>query len=171
MPTCSALPELVNLSDFNGDFKKYQDHLYHNIFKTEIYNGKIFYNGKCIMLKRYPEYLEKEESFFHLTSKFYNHNEEDREPDLRRCERLGWIKPAIEVNHLDICNNPCFEMYKKIVSGKERVILLNVEERYNIILEERKEYCILVTAYYIEHDNRLRRDIRALKSYKQQETP
>lgn len=160
MRHCPKLGPIVELSHYNGNYKSYEEYLY-GVFKADLYNRKVFYKNKPVSLKRFPEQLGKEFSFYHLTCKNFNHtgNEEDREPDLRRCERLHWIKPSIETNHLVTCNQQCFVAYIKRVRNKDRVHLLNKEDRYMIVLEEREDYYLLVTAYYIEHENTLRRKI------------
>ena len=161
MTFCPKLGPIVTLSECNGDFSNYQEYLY-SVFKNELYNNKVYYNGKPISLRRNPEYLDKEYSFFHLTCKDFDNtgNEEDRVPDLRRCERLHWIKPGIETDHMTKCNQLCFKAYTKTVRNKERVHLFNESDRYMIVLEERSNYYLLVTAYYIEYDNTLQKKIK-----------
>ena len=160
MCNCPKLGPIVELSQYNGNYIVYEEYLY-RVFKTDLYNRKVFFNNKPISLKRFPEQLGKEFSFYHLICKDFNHtgNEEEREPDLRRCERLHWIKPGIETNHLVTCNQQCFVAYKKRVKNKDRIHLLNKADRYMIVLEEREDYYLLVTAYYIEYENTLKRKI------------
>lgn len=164
MCNCPKLKPIVEFSQYNGDYISYEKYLY-KVFKTDLYNKKIFFYKKPIYLKRFPEQLGKEFSFYHLICKNFNHTgyEDDREPDLRRCERLHWIKPSIETDHLATCNQLCFVAYKKRIKNKDRIHLLNKDDRYMIVLEERKDYYLLVTAYYIEYENTLKRKIEESK--------
>lgn len=157
---CPNLQPIVTLANYKGVYSDYQEYLY-GVFKEDLYNNKVFYNNKPVSLKRNPEYLGKEYSFFHLTCKDFNNtgNEDDRVPDLRRCERLHWIKPTIELEHSLTCNQACFKVYTKTVRNKDRVHLFNENDRYMIVLEERKDYYLLITAYYIEYDNTLKKKI------------
>ena len=44
-----------------------------------------------------------------------------------------------------------------------RVHFLFEEERYLVILEKRKTYNLLITAYYLEYDNALEKQLKAAK--------
>lgn len=166
MAYCPKLNQLVELSSFGGSFELYEEYLY-GIFINTLYNHKVYYNELPVGLKRYPEFRNKESSFYHLTCKDFNNtgDENQRELDLRRCERLHWIKPAIETNHLCDCNQNCFYIYNKIVRNKERLHFLDVEDRYMVVLERRDGYYLLITAYYIEYDNILNRKIEEYERY------
>ncbi|QGY85768.1 hypothetical protein F1614_06910 [Staphylococcus epidermidis] len=154
MSQCLACTSLIEMSNFNYDYHEYIDYLYTQVFKKHLFNNKVYFNGKKIILKRYPEECGKENSFFHLTTVSANKNVplSDREPDLRRCERLHWIKPAIETDHIQICNFKCFEIFEDHSRRYKRIKLLNEEDRYLIVLEDRENYYLLVTAFYIEQD-------------------
>lgn len=165
MTKCPALPKIIELSDCNGDPDKYEDHLYYDVFLNDLYNNKMYYNSKRVALKKYPTFNGREASFFHLTCKNYKKGE-DRLPDFRRSERLGWIKPGIETNHIEECGDHCFLSYTKIVRDKKRVHLLNKEDRYMIVLEEREEYYLLITAFYIDYDKTLERKYKEYIKYK-----
>ncbi len=167
MNYCPKLKNIISLNEFNGDFNFYNNYLY-QIFKSELYNNKLYYKKKSVALKRYPEDNGKEFSFLHLTCKDFKNtrNEEDRLPDLRRCERIHWIKPGIEVNHLKECNQNCFLTYVKKYKNRDRYHLLNTEDRYMIILEDREDYFLLITAFYIDHDNILEKKLRDFERYK-----
>lgn len=159
---CTVCDSLIEMSEFNHDYDKYMSYLYSQVFKKYLYTNKVFYNGKVIGLKRHPEELGQEQSFFHLTTIASDKETpfSEREPDFRRCERLHWIKPSIETDHVELCNTPCFEDYKDNSRRNERVKLLNEQERYIIILEDRGNYYLLITAFYIEEEYYLKRLIK-----------
>lgn len=161
MTFCSKLTKIVELNDYGGNFERYEEYLY-NIFLDDLYNMKIFYSGIPVSLRRNPTFNDKEYSFYHLTCKDFDHtgDEDQRDPDLRRCERIHWIKPTIETDHETECNQDCIYVYNKTVRNKDRIHFLNEKDRYMVVLEKRDEYYLLVTAYYIEYDNTLKRKIK-----------
>ena len=165
MNYCPQLEDLHTYQYFNNNFTEYENYLY-SIFLKDLFNMKIFYKGKPVSLKRYPIYNNKEESFYHLTCKNYNGDSSKRDPDFRRSERLHWIKPSIETEHSIICKQNCFLVYEKETNNKIRTHLLNKEDRYLIILEERNDYYLLITAFYIEYDNALDKKVKDYENYK-----
>jgi hypothetical protein len=163
---CKALPNIIKLSDFGGDFYSYEDYLYKDIFLKDLYNFKLTYNNKLIEFKTMPRFNNKEDSFYHLTCKIFEKGSNEREPDFRRSERLCWLKPAIETNHLAACQQSCFLVYERPYKSKKRICFLNKEDRYFIVLEERESYYLLITAYYLDYDNALEKKIKEYEKYK-----
>ncbi len=51
-----------------------------------------------------------------------------------------------------------------------RVHFLFEEERYLVILEKRKTYNLLITAYYLEYDNALEKQLKHYNQFKKQKT-
>lgn len=150
---CASLTELISLDCFGGNYRKFECYLY-DFFLNKIKNGGVTFLGKPLRVRRHPEYDGKEESFFHLTCK-EQYGIQDRTLDLRRSERLHWIPQVLNSSHFG-CPDDCFKVYEK----KGRLHLLNVEDRYIIVLEVRIDYVLLVTAFYIEHDHSLRKKIK-----------
>lgn len=157
---CPALPEIITLDDYHGDYVAYQNFLY-NVYKRDIKSGLI-YNNLRISMRSHPRYLDKEESFYHFTCKENKHGDDERLPDLRRCERLGWIKPTIMTDHTNLCSFDCLKIYEK----KGKTHLLNFEDRYLVVLDLRSTYILLVTAFYIEHDHTLNKKLKDYEKYK-----
>ena len=82
----------------------YEDKLYELFVETFINNHPTF-NNKPVHVKKYPLDGNREHAFTHLTCKTESDNPKnvnDRLPDLRRAERITWIKSVIE-------NYPCLE--------------------------------------------------------------
>ena len=71
------------------------------------------------------------------------------------------IQGSIHVFRL--VNNMC---PGKWVHIKTRLHFFNPQDRYMIVLEKRKTYYLLITAYYIEYDNTLNKKIREYKDNK-----
>jgi hypothetical protein len=158
---CKSLPEIIPLERFQGDYSRYQLFLY-SIFLKEIKTGMV-YQGLKITLRSYPKFEDKEDSFYHLTCKEdYGGITNDRVPDLRRCERLVWLRPTIMTDHILNCGDNCLKIYKK----NKRIHLLNDKDRYIVVLEPRKEYTLLVTAFYIEKDHTLSKKMKDYEKHK-----
>lgn len=155
------IPDLLLFSDYANDYEKYEDALY-ALFKRDFIDSKPQFRGLPIRIREYPMEFGKEEAFFHITCQdfFKTH---DRSPDFRRCERIEWCRAFIE-NYK--CNGylcvDCdgIKIWEEEYKSRLRVCLLSEECRYIVILEYRKNYYQLVTAYYIENDHSLWKKLR-----------
>lgn len=158
MRKCVACSSLNTLEQFNGDFKKYDNFLYNEIYLHQLTEGILIFNNKKVSFKKHPIECGKEQTYFHLTTKSTNKGIplSERNPDLRRCERLHWIRPSLETDHVNLCGFSCFVQYVEPYKNTNRVHLFNEQERYLIILEERKSYYLLITAFYIHEDQYLK---------------
>ncbi|EHJ51990.1 hypothetical protein [Streptococcus macacae] len=163
---CHALPPIITLDNFYGDFKKYDNYLYNEIFLKELYNNKIHFRGKLVAFKKYPLFNNREDSYFHLTCKNYDKDFQERLPDFRRSERLCWLRPSLENDHAQLCHQNCFLTYERPYRSNIRICLLNPVDRYFIVLEERKNYYLLITAFYIDYDNVLQKKLKEYNKYK-----
>ena len=101
---------------------------------------------------------DKEEAFFHVTCNDFKKNQ-NRVPDLRRCKRIRWVKAFIEnyascrdMNYTDCNDCNGIKAWIEDVHGEERAHIFLEEEQYLVVVEIRKNYCLLITAVYIEHD-------------------
>ena len=91
--------------------------------------------------------------------------EEDRIPDLRRCERIRWPRPIIE----NIANPGVliWENTQHSNSGIERNICLWLKEKgYLVILRKRKKYLLLWTAYPVTRNHTKRKLQKQYDAYK-----
>ena len=97
MNSCKWLPDIIECSNLS-EWKIYEDKLYELFVNTFIKNHPTF-NNKPVHIKKYPLDGNREHAFTHLTCKTESDNPKDvndRLPDLRRAERITWIKPVIE---------------------------------------------------------------------------
>jgi len=154
MSNCVACTDLKTLDLFHGDYERYDNFLYYKIYLQQLTKPALLFNNKQVKFKKFPIECEKEQAYFHLTTKAASKDVplSNREPDLRRCERLHWIRPIIETNHMKSCTQPCFLCFEEEINGKNRINLFNKEERYLIVLEDRTDYFLLITAFYIDTD-------------------
>lgn len=176
---CDWLPKLVLMSDFGNNWEEYYEYLYKSYlkdFKDE--KNKPFIFDKEIRTRKHPEIENKDQTFFHITSnKEYSQtdDENDRLPDLRRCERIKWPRKIIENYN---CNKECpgckkIKLWKENYRNNERIYILFENFRYIVILEEREEYVLFITAFYIEHEHQLKKQLKKYEKYikDKQKTP
>ena len=143
------------------DFSKwteYEDQIY-AIFEEDLIVNPPYFDGLPVQIRKYPLEFGRENAFWHVTCcDFYK--ESNREPDIKRCERIRWIKAFVE--NYDCNRDACIACdgvfawgapYKK----KTRIKILLEEERYVVILEKRETYVLLITAYYLDQDHQLRK--------------
>jgi hypothetical protein len=102
----------------------------------------------------------KEATFWHMISE--GHDEQNRTPDLRRCERIRWPRAIIEHS-----TDPAVKVWTNQRTGRgrgaaERRILLWVEEEeYLVVLAQRPGYILPWTAYLVREEyskRKLRRE-------------
>lgn len=140
------LPDFVTLSEYDGNWDEYCDALY-AIFHRDFVASKPQNTPKPFRLKRHPVYDGKEATFWHLISD--GENEEDRTPNMRRCERIAWPRPIIEAMGT---NRIKFWLSKR--KSSLRPTLAIEDFSYVVVLEEREDYLMLWTAYFVEFPSR-----------------
>jgi hypothetical protein len=130
------------LEEFEGDWDTYQEKIY-KIFCTTICDTNLTFQGQRIGIKRQPEYNEKHFSFWHITSE--GEKEEDRTPDLRRCERIRWVNWIIT----NCDNHPGILSWENKRGGQTHIVIWCEEHNYAVILAKRNGYYLLKTAYLV----------------------
>jgi len=151
------LPALVYLHDYGGVWDIYLTEIY-KIFKRDFITNRPSYQGRKIRLKQHQKIEGKEIDFWHIISE--GPKEEDRIPDLRRCERIGWPKPIIENSA-----EPEIKIWKNKRKRNIRVCLWLENYEYVVILDERKNYHILWTTYPVEENHRKRKFQKEYQMY------
>ena len=140
-------PDLLPFTAFGGDWPAYETAL-HSIFIGEIARGGIVFGGVKVNCRRQPEAGGRWASFWHLVQE--GRVEDDRLPDLRRCERIRWVRWVIEnaVTHAEI------DMWQN-TRGTEVNTLLWFREEYLVVLGQRQGYWLLRTAYCTAKSGRI----------------
>lgn len=154
MINCSWLPGLI---EYTGDFtddtelENYKKNLLDE-FNADL-AAPIKFNDKIVVLKKGPLEDGLPYAFYHLISQDYSHDDTERELDFNRCKRIKWIKQIIEnYAYCSTCNK-CKgikvwrEHYK---TNRIRWHFLFSEENYLIVLEEKKDYYLIITAFYLD---------------------
>ena len=142
------LPALMEFGDFGGDWTRYVNEVF-AIFHRDFIQTQPVIAGRRVMIRRDPMCEGKEWGFWHCVSE--GREEEERTPDLRRCERIGWIRAVIE--H---CDSPEIDRWVARKNGDDRLHLWFKEE-YLVVLGVRKGYYQLITAYLTDWKHTIRK--------------
>lgn len=146
------LPELILLEDFNGDYTSFIDAVY-EVFENDFIKHKTKFRGETLRMKWHPIFQERAYTFYHMTHK--GQDEQDREPDLRRCERMPWARPVIEK-----CDSWELKIWPQKRKGANRLCIwleLEDEPDYFVIIDVRKDYKLLWTAFVAEYEHEKRK--------------
>ena len=169
---CKWLPK-ENTLDLN-EFEKEIDKAYEE-FEHDFIKSFPIFDGLPVRVRRYPEdeLKHRYSAFNHITTRDYNHingknssNYDNREPDIRRIERITWVRKLIEHPNCrpqEICN--CKGTFAWFVDykGKKRANILHYTEMFMVVLEKRKDFYLLVTSFLL--NNKVVRD-QKYKEYK-----
>lgn len=157
------LPELICLPQFDGNWQRYIDAVY-LVFRKDFVLSQPKLDGLWVHYRRDPIYDGKEAGFWHCTSE--GKTEDERTPDLRRCERIGWVRAIIE--NAGVAS---IDRWQNTSRGEPRQLLWFREE-FLIVLAARTrkrdgaKYWQLLTAYDTpqEHTKRKLRKERDAQS-------
>lgn len=151
------LPDLIELSDFGGDFHKYLEAVY-ECFKHDFISQRPIFRGTRLGLKKYPLSQGKEATFWHMTSE--GDDEATREPDLRRMERIRW--PACMINRSE---HPVLKVWENTRGGKTNILIFYENEGYLVVLRRGKDYLLPWTAYLVEYKARKEKLLKEYEAY------
>lgn len=155
----SWLPPLVLLGDFGGEWVRYVEKVY-DYFKHDFVDYKPIFRGRRLGLKRHPMSQGKEATFWHFTSE--GSDEPNRTPDLRRCERIRWPRPIIE-----LADTKGVKVWTSIRNNELRIHLWLESEDYVVVLADRRDYLLPWTAYPVTWDHtrrKLQKDYEACRN-------
>ena len=102
-------PDLIPFTAYGGDWTAYETEL-HRIFIAEMAHGGLTFRGVRVTCRRVPEAAGRWASFWHLVQE--GHVEDDRTPDLRRCERIRWVR-WVDPKRADTCRDRRMEEYAR----------------------------------------------------------
>lgn len=155
------LPELIELTQFGGDFDRYLEAVY-ELFKRDFIDSQPAFRGMRLGLKKYPLSQDgKEATFWHMTSE--GDDEDNRMPDLRRMERIQWPAPMINNS-----THPYLKVWENTRGTKTNILIFHDAENYLVVLRKAKDYIIPWTAYIIEYRSRKDRLMKEYENYKKQ---
>jgi len=145
-------PDLVPLNDFAG-WEAYENAICAAYLKT-VAHAKLTFCGSPIKVRFNPETKRKGYGFWHLISEApdqNNRNEEDRIPDMRRCERINWVAWCIQ--NAD-ANKPGFSWWENRRGSETHVVIWAEQHDFAVVLGKRHpteggRFYLLKTAYCI----------------------
>ena len=139
--------ELPDLFLFHGDWARYIEELY-RIYLDEIVNGDLIFQGLPIKCQFRPESKGKGYGFWHVISD--GPAEDERLPDLRRCERIQWISWIIR----GAGHDSRISWWENKRGRSTNVVLWLEKEDFAVILAKRSRYYLLKTAYCLKPHRR-----------------
>ena len=152
------LPELITLGEFGGDFTAYLEAVY-EIFRADYIENQPVFQGQRLALKKHPVSQDKEATFWHMTSS--GESEEERNPDLRRMERIRWSPKMINESE-----HPYLKVWRNIRPGGQKSILIwHDAEKFLVVLRDRGEYILPWTTYVVNQPHRERKLMKEYKDY------
>jgi hypothetical protein len=165
------IPDIILLEDYQGDYGKYIKAVY-DVFQRDFIQEKTRFRGELLCLKWEPIFQNKASTFYHMTHE--GSDEQNRTPDLRRCERMPWAKPTIEN-----CDSWGLKIWTQIRQGKggtkHRLCLwleFKDEPDYIVILEIHKAYKLLWTAFVLQYPHEKRKRLKEYEEWvKTQKSP
>lgn len=147
-----VLPELILLETFGGNYSRFIDAVY-KVFENDFINHKTIFRGEELRMKWHPVFQDRAYTFYHMTHK--GEDEHNREPDLRRCERIPWARQVIEN-----CDSWDLKIWPQKRKGETRICIwleLEDEPDYFVIIAIRKDYKLLWTAFVAEYEHEKRK--------------
>jgi hypothetical protein len=155
-------PDLVYFEDYSGNFQNYFNAVY-KIFEKDFIKQSLNYEGQIVIVRKYPLVDGIHKTFYHITHQ--GEDENNRTPDFRRMERMRFPKFVIDNNkHQDIL------IWKNTRGRDERIVLFNETENYIVVLTERSDSYLFITAYFIETEHRKRKLLQEYETYKKAKT-
>lgn len=140
------ISNLIYLNDFGGDYKSFIDAVY-SVFYKDFITDKAKFRNEILKLKWHPIFQERAYTFYHITHK--GEDEQNREPDLRRCERITWTKPVIEN-----CDSLQLKIWEQKRGTADRICIwyeVKNDIDYIVIIDVRANYKLLWTTFVLEY--------------------
>ncbi len=149
------LPDLITLADYNGRWEDYVEVLF-EIFEDDFVDTQVTLNGEPIELLKGKPYEGKDYGFWYLTHDHPGGREAEAEwvPNLRRCERLGWIAPLIKAHEAKLVGVLNWYSYR---GEEERLVIALNDFSYVVVLGHLETSWLLITHYFVEKDHRRRK--------------
>ena len=152
-----VFPDLILFEDFKGNFKSYFASVY-EVFESDFIKSNPKFNGSKVSAKKHPEVDGIHRTFYHITHE--GEDEANREPDIRRMERIKFPKFFIQNNTLKD-----FYVWENKRGKDTRVLIFNESQDYLVVLTKRKDYYLFWTAYLIENTHTKRKIFKEYNAY------
>lgn len=160
--TQSIFPKKLLRKNFSSD-KEHTDAAY-EVFKADFLTSLPIFREVEMKLKRFPKRDGREATFYHMTTE--GEDEENREYDPERTERLPWARPLIENEF-----NDEIRVWRQKIKGEWRIHLWLFKRSYLLVIAERKNngalYYLPWTAFVLEYEHSSTKMERRWKRYAQ----
>lgn len=111
-------------------------------------------DGMTVSMRRHPEIEGRHAVFWHIISGGTG-DDASRQVESHRCVRLRWVRILIEIFNLEFPEESQIRWWvDKKRTSKPRYVITRPEFDYIVVVEQRNDYALLVTAYYVEHKHR-----------------
>lgn len=152
--------------------EEYIEELY-QLFLTDLVRRPLRWknDGLNVSLRRHTEIQGRHAIFWHIISGGTG-AEASRQLEPQRCARIRWIRPLVENFNSEFPEEKNIRWWiDKKRTSKPRYVLTRPEFDYVVVIEQRAEYALLVTAYYVEQRHRRRKLRREHDDYWQKQEP
>lgn len=160
----NRIPEKICLEDYGGNYKAYIDAIY-AVFERDFILHKTKFGSHKLSLKFNPKFQDRAYTFYHMTHK--GEVEQDREPDLRRCECMPWARPTIE--NVENWGLKFWRQSRQKSKNRVCITLETEDETYFVVLEVRDTYVLLWTAFLSEYSHQSSKKIKEYTDWKKNE--
>lgn len=134
---------LPDIFEFHGNWELYVEELYDIYLNTIVNNRTLYFNALPIKTRYNPSTNDKGYGFWHIISE--GEEEDERNVDIVRCESLPWVWYCIDQA---IPPPSPIHWWKNKRGTHTHIVILNEDENFVVILDERKDYYLLKTAYF-----------------------
>lgn len=156
------LPQKIYLEEYGGNYHRYIDAVY-EIFEEDFIRHKATFGSHRLNLKFNPLFQERAYTFYHMTHK--GEKEDEREPDLRRCECMPWARPTIE--NVENWQLKFWRQTRQRSNNRVCICLENDDDvDYFVVLEVRSNYVLLWTAFVGERPHETAKKMREYNAWK-----
>lgn len=166
--TTDPVPDLRSLEEDNYVEILYQKFLDDLVFRDLPWKK----DGLQVSLRRHPEIDGRHAIFWHIISGGTG-SEQSRSLEPGRCARIHWIRILVEIFNSEFPEEKEIRWWiDNKRASKPRYVITRPEFDYIVVIEQRVDYALLVTAYYAEQEHRRRKLKREHdKFWIQQEPP
>ena len=128
------------------------------IFEKDFILSQPLYDEKKVSAQKFPEVDGVHRTFYHITHE--GEDEGNRQPDLRRMERIRFPRFIIDNNA-----NSEILVWENNRGRDTRIILYSDLENYVVVLTKRPGYYLFWTAYLVTHQHSKNKLMKEYESY------
>lgn len=157
------LPEALRYSDFGGDWDRFLKVVY-GVFQRDFKQSRPCFQGRPVAFDSRIE-AGKEAAFWHIVCRD-DRRTRKREVDIRRCERIPWPRPLIEHPA-----DSAVAVWRNERKGQTRILIWLEGLDYLVVLADRRNAVVLVTAYCTDIESQRRKLRKERDEYSRMQKP